>query len=93
MSFLCKFFKDHLISTNLWPPSSPDLSPPDFFLWNYLKNRVYMAAPRNLEELKGNIAREIENIDKKTLEHVFLNLMKRCRICKANSGGHFQHLS
>ncbi len=52
---------------------------------------VYMIAPRNFEELNGNIVREIENIGQKTLKLVFLNLMKRCRICKANSGGHFQH--
>jgi len=24
-----------------WPPRSPDLSVPDFFLWGFLKNRVY----------------------------------------------------
>ncbi len=48
-----------------------------------------MTTPRNLEELKGNIVLEIK---KKTLKHVFLNLMKGCRICKANSGGHIQHL-
>ncbi len=75
-SFIIKFFKERLISANLWPPHSPDLSPLDFFIWNYLKNRVYMTALRNLEELKGNIAGEIENIDQKTLKHVFLNLMK-----------------
>ncbi len=50
-----------------------------------------MIAPQNIEKLKGNIAREID-IDQKTLKHVFLNLMKRCRICKANSGGRLQHL-
>ncbi len=91
MSFQCKFFNERLISTNLRPPCSPDLSPMDFSLWGYLKNRMYMTAPRNLEELDGNIAREIENIDQKTLKLVFLNLMKRCRICKVNSGRHFQH--
>ncbi len=48
-----------------------------------------MTAPWNLKELKGNITRKIENIDQKTLKHVFLNLMKRYRVCKANSGGHF----
>ncbi len=90
MSFLGKFFNVHLISTNLWPPRSLNLGPPDVFLWGYLKNRVYMTAPRNLEELKGNTARETD-IDQKTL-HVLLNLMKRCRIYKANSGGHFRHL-
>lgn len=24
-----------------WPPRSPDLSPSDFFLWVYVKDRVY----------------------------------------------------
>ena len=23
-----------------WPPRSPDLTAPDFFLWGYLKNKV-----------------------------------------------------
>ncbi len=91
-SFLGEIFNEHLISINLWPPSSPDLSPPDFFLWGYLKNHVYVTVPWNLEELKGNIAREIENIDQKTQKRVFLNLTKQCRIRKANSFGHFQHL-
>ncbi len=67
MSFLREFFNERLISTNLWPSHSPDLSPLNFFPWGYLKNRVYMTAPRNLEELKGIIAWEIENIDQKTL--------------------------
>ncbi len=92
MNFLHKIFNERLISTNLWPPRSSDLSPLDFFLWGYSKNCVYMTTPRNLKELKGSIAREIENIDQKTLKRVFLNSVKRCPICKANSDGHFQHL-
>ncbi len=32
-SFLHEFFNKRLISTNLWPPHSPDLSPLDLFLW------------------------------------------------------------
>ncbi len=77
-SFLRKFFNEHLISTNLWPPRRPDLSPLDFFLSGYLKNCVYMTPPRNLEEPKSNIARHVENINQKTLKHVFLNLMNQC---------------
>ncbi len=87
-----QFFNERLISTNLWPPHSPHLSLLDFFLRGYLKNCVYMTTPLNLEELKGNIAQEMENVDQKTLKPVFLNLVKRYRICKVNSGGHFQHL-
>ncbi len=65
VSFLRKFFNERLIYTNLWPPCSPDLSSLDFFLWGFLKNRIYTTALRNLEELIGNIARMIKNIDQK----------------------------
>ncbi len=103
MSFLHEFFnKYHEFPTRIFqrvfdfhlPVASPQprLKSVRFFLWGYLNNRVYMIVPRNLEELKGNVARKIENIDQKTLKHVFLNLMKRCRICWAIFGGHFQHL-
>ncbi|KAL4118985.1 hypothetical protein QTP88_011863 [Uroleucon formosanum] len=39
-----------------WPPRSPDLTVCDFFLWGYVKEKVY-APPllTNLEELKIKI--------------------------------------
>ncbi len=69
MSFLGKFFDERLIFTNLWPPRNYDLSLRNFFLWGYLKNCIYVTTPQNFEELKGNIAREIKNIDQQTLKH------------------------
>jgi hypothetical protein len=36
------FFPDRVISRGLGPPRSPDLTPPDFFLWGHLKGRAYM---------------------------------------------------
>jgi hypothetical protein len=33
MAYLESVFPGRLISKRLWPPRSPDLSPPDFFLW------------------------------------------------------------
>ncbi|GBP23624.1 hypothetical protein EVAR_80241_1 [Eumeta japonica] len=38
-----------------WPPRSPDLSPMDFFLWGYLKTKVYETNPPSFDELKENI--------------------------------------
>jgi hypothetical protein len=32
MEMLKQFFDDRIISKNLWPPRSPDLVPPDYFL-------------------------------------------------------------
>jgi hypothetical protein len=35
------FFQDRIISKNIWPPRSPDLTPSEFFLWGLLKVKVY----------------------------------------------------
>ena len=43
-------------------PHSPDLSPPDFFLWDYLKDKVYANKPRTISELKENTREEIRAI-------------------------------
>jgi len=34
-----------------WPPRSPDLTPPDFFLWGFIKDKVYSRDSKSLEEL------------------------------------------
>ena len=48
-------FLDKFIDTNKWPPRSPDLNPCDYFLWGYLKARVYHPLPKTISELKTNI--------------------------------------
>ncbi|GBM79642.1 hypothetical protein AVEN_184203-1 [Araneus ventricosus] len=37
------------------PPCSPDLNPLDFFLWGYIKQRVYATPPPTLQELRNRI--------------------------------------
>jgi hypothetical protein len=37
MAEVKSFFPDRIISRGLRPPRSPDLTPPDFFLWGNLK--------------------------------------------------------
>jgi hypothetical protein len=51
-----------------WPPHSPvgDLNPMDFFLWGYLKDRVYTDNLDGVKELKNNIKREIRQISTET---------------------------
>ena len=53
--YLKKKFGDRFIDKKTWPPRSPDLNPCDFFLWGYLKSRVYNPLPNNLDELKAII--------------------------------------
>jgi hypothetical protein len=38
-----------------YPPRSPDLTPPIFFLWGYLKDTVYSTKPATLQELRQEL--------------------------------------
>ena len=40
-------------------PRSPDRTPCDFFLWGYLKNRVYQTPPQDMAELRARIIQEV----------------------------------
>ena len=41
-----------------WPPCSPDLTPCDFFLWGYLKNKVFTTPSENIDDLRQRIIEE-----------------------------------
>jgi hypothetical protein len=44
------------------PSRSPDLTPPDIFLWGSLKNEVYAQKPRRIEQLKEKIVDACDKI-------------------------------
>ncbi len=95
VDLLQKTFGDRFISfrtNNEWPPHSPDLSPLDFYLWGYLKDRVYKPSPKSLEELKVNIRREIRKIDIDTSQAVIGNFKRRCDAVIEQNGRHVEHV-
>ena len=85
-------FGDRVISKGIWPPRSPDLTPPDFFLWGYLKGRVYQNKPRTIDTLKANITEEIQALTADVLARIFQNMARRVQSCLDANGGHFQHM-
>lgn len=50
-----------------WPAQSPDLTPCDFFLWGYMKNKVYKTMPENTDELAQTIRHVMSNISQQYL--------------------------
>jgi hypothetical protein len=91
MDLLRQLFGERIISRNSqinWPPRSPDLSAPYYFLWGYLKERVYVNKPRTLEQLKENTRAEIQARESQTLTNVMNNATERARICEAVNGAH-----
>ena len=79
---------ENFISKFNWPPRSPDLNPCDYFLWGYLKARVYSPMPKTIEDLQANITKEI---DKNILKSTFLNFQKRCNLIIKLNGGHVEN--
>ena len=91
MNVVHEAFPGRLISRNgvtSWPPRSPDLSPCDFFLWRYLKSKVYLGNPRTIDELKEAIRREILTIPISMLEDVMENFQNRLKECINKEGSH-----
>lgn len=69
-----------------WPPRSPDLTPFDFFLWGYLKSKVYVNRPQNLEELQNRIRNEIDRITPQVISNVLEECLHRFAYCQAVGG-------
>jgi hypothetical protein len=92
MEILHEFFGENVISKGVWPTRSPDLTSPDFFLWSYLKDTVYRSKPRDLKQLKVNIAHAIEEVNERMLRKFARNVVKRVSKCLEINGHHFQQL-
>ena len=74
-----------------WPPSSPDLTPPDFFLWGHIKEQVYKDNVSNITHLKQKITEEFEKLKNDiSLYSVQMSLIRRANLCMQQRGGHFQ---
>ena len=67
-----------------WPARSPDLTPCDFFLWSYLKAKVYARRTGTIEQLKEAIWQELTAMTRKAM----YNFRERLQQCVINNGRH-----
>lgn len=73
-----------------WPPRSPDLSPCDFFLWGFLKSKVYRTRPNNIDELKSRIRDAFAQVTDEMREKTVLEYRERLERVIENDGGHVE---
>ena len=95
MKWLEDNFGDRVISKNAafpWAPYSPDLNPLDFFLWGYLKSRVFRHNPQTVEDLKTAVQNEARGIDAPLCNRVIAHFKRRPEACIAHNGQHIEHL-
>ena len=55
----------------------PDLTACDNFLWGFLKRKIYVTMPRNINELKHRISEEIRAIQLDLIQKATGNLIVR----------------
>lgn len=75
-----------------WPPYSPDLSPLDFFLWGFIKDKVYQNNPKNLSELKTRITEIIGAIPANMLQRSISSFERRLRMLIHTGGQHIENI-
>ena len=75
-----------------WPPRSPDLTPCDFFLWGYLKAKVYTSPPIDLNDLQARIRQEVALLanDPAMVRRAVQGILRCCQTCIDRNGGHVE---
>ena len=95
MMYLDRQFEDRVVSRKPirgrdWPARSPDLNPLDFFLWGFLKSKVYCPRPSTLDQLQRNIEREVAALDPGMVDRALMDVKVRANKCIVNNGGHVE---
>lgn len=93
---LTNMFEDRWIGRNgpwRWPPRSPDLTPLDFYLWGYIKSKVYETPVSDRNELMNRIRTAFRNLDRNQVFRAVTNdVNRRLLKCLEQNGGHIEHL-
>jgi len=64
----------------------------DFFLWGYLKSKVYVRKPLTVDGLKVSIREEIATVPQEMLVNVMQNFEERLRTCLRQEGCHISYI-
>ena len=69
-----------------WPPRSPDITPIDFFLWGYVKDKVFSTPVPDITHLKARITDAFATITEDTLENTWREIDYRLDVLRATKG-------
>ena len=75
-----------------WSPRSCDLTPCDFFLWGFLKDKVYKRNPQTLPQLQAAIQEEVRAVSPEVCRKVCGSVSRRLQTCIDNDGHQFEYL-
>jgi len=74
-----------------WPPRSPDNTPPlDFFLWRYVKEKVFSTPVLDITNLKARITDAFATVTEDMLENTWTEIDYRLDVLSAKKGAHVE---
>ena len=91
--FLDAKFRNRWIGRNgptPWPPRSPDITPLDFFLWGYVKDKVFSTPVPDITNLKARITDDFATITEDMLENAWRESDCRLDVLRAAKGAHVE---
>jgi len=73
-----------------WPPRSPDITPIDFFLWGYVKDKVFSTPVPDITNLTARITDAFATITEDMLENTWREIDYRLDVLRATKGAHVE---
>jgi len=80
----------YFITSEEWPPYSPDLNPIDFSIWSILQASACSKPDKSLESLNQSLQAESQKIPQNHLRRISQNFKERLQLCIKAKGGHFE---
>jgi len=74
----------------LWPPRSPDITPLDFSLWGYVKDKVFSAPVPDITNLKARITDVFATVTEDMLENTWRETNYRLDVLRTTKGAHVE---
>ena len=73
-----------------WAPRSPNITPLDFFLWDYVEDIVYRTKVRDINDLQHRIIEAIDTVTVDKLARTWQEIECRFNIICATDGAHVE---
>jgi len=78
--------RNERVTQRTWPARSPDLTTYDYFLWGYVKDKMFVPPqPVSVPDLKNRITAAVETITPDLLSRVWQELDYGLDVCRVTS--------
>jgi hypothetical protein len=86
-------FPDRFACGQNWPPNSPDFNPRDYFIWGFIKAKIFpKKKSQTIMELRAPIIQACNEITEDICRRVTNNITVRAEEVARRNGGHIEHL-